>query len=263
MVDMRHRDGKVKVMHTIIGDFGRVLREIATLDEVESILTGTIAPSKSYKESLTFQYFTDNGLKLLAKTTIAVQEIFIVTAVPDLLLDELQKMRFIQSEREDVKHGAAGKRNKKMERARKAHTATQSEGEDHASAQGSVAHNRRPGTNTGAHPKAGTGAPNTEADPLTLRQRLHPDALAALMKVKEEITPKERAPIPSASGANTPRANAKANERGNERNRKKNFPARSESAEEEDFASLFLPQDEEESFEQLFNKSKLDPKFFK
>ena len=104
MSDLRRRDGKLKVLHTIIGDFGKVLRNIAELEEVDAILTGTISPSKSYKETLTFQYFTDNGLKLLAKTTTAVQEIFIVTASPELLLDEMIKSGFLDEERANVKH---------------------------------------------------------------------------------------------------------------------------------------------------------------
>jgi hypothetical protein len=75
----RHRENGVTKMHTIIGGYEAVLDDIATIPGVQSVITGVISPNKSEHEELTFQYFTDSGLKLLAKTTIAVQEIFVVT----------------------------------------------------------------------------------------------------------------------------------------------------------------------------------------
>ncbi|MCY0877039.1 MAG: DUF2103 domain-containing protein [Firmicutes bacterium] len=247
MADMRHRDGKLKVMHTIIGDFGRVLRQIAELDEIESILTGTIAPSKSYRESLTFQYFTDNGLKLLAKTTTAVQEIFIVTSVPDLLLDELQKMGYVEAQREDVKHGAGRK-----SRRRTSRSARETEGQQSTADRAG----HRQGKSTQGAVKPGT-TPAGEADPLTLGQHLNPEAIAALMRVKEEATPKMRAELQ----AKTPSGQKAAPLRSpSKQMRSDRAPAGSEP---EDFASLLNPEDEEESFLDLLNKSKLDPKFFK
>lgn len=237
MADMRHRDGKVKVMHTIIGDYGRVLRQIAELDEVESILTGTIAPSKSYKESLTFQYFTDNGLKLLAKTTTAVQEIFIVTSTPDLLLDELQKMGYVDAQRDDVKHGAHGRKPQRRSGSQRDGTARALD-QPHA-----------PGGKK-KHGAKESAAGVSEADPLTLRQRLNDDAIAALMRVKEEATPKVRPDSPAR--AEPPQRPLPTKKRKVE-----------DTSTPEDFAALLTPTDEEESFAELFNKSKLDPKFFK
>lgn len=245
MADMRHRDGKVKIMHTIIGDYGRVLRQMAELDEVESILTGTISPSKSYKESLTFQYFTDNGLKLLAKTTTAVQEIFIVTSTPDVLLDELQKMGYVDSQRDDVKHGAQGRKSG----ARKNRRTQETPGTEQTAVGPTKSKHAK------EHHQAG-GNRTTEADPLTLKQRLDPAAIAALLKIKESATPKMR-PEPSTNSGSSARHNDLS------RKGQKNANNARQAAEPEDFASLFAPPDEEESFEQLLNKSKLDPKFFK
>ena len=226
MPDMRHRDGKLKIMHTIIGDFGKVLRQIASLDIVEAVLTGTIAPSKSYKDTLTFQYFTDNGLKLLAKTTTAVQEIFIVTPEPELLLDELQKTGFIEEAREDVKHSGPKKG--------KVHERRHSDDGDGAN---------RANKRTMKEPPLAK-----EADPVTLRQRLSPEALSALMKVKEEATPKPRAADSNQSVKKSP---------------VKRPVQKLEQEQEDDFASLFAPSDDELTFEELLNQSKLDPKFFK
>ena len=221
MADMRHRDGKLKIMHTIIGDFGKTLRQIAQSDLVESVLTGTISPSKSYAETLTFQYFTDNGIKLLAKTTNAVQEIFIVTATPELLLDELQKSGFVLAEREDVKH----KGNKKK---------------------------RLPPPNPNVADRIdNNSAKSKEADPLTLKQFLSPEALTALEAIKEKAKPKVLPTSPvnqSKKGKSVGKPLTKTNNK-DER--------------DEDFASLFSPDDEELSFEELLNQSKLDPKFFK
>ncbi len=226
MSDMRHRDGKLKIMHTIIGDFAKVLRQIANLEIVESILTGTIAPSKSYKDTLTFQYYTDNGLKLLAKTTTAVQEIFIVTAQPELLLDELQKTGFIEQEREDVKHNGPKKNHRRKSWDDKSEMNSESIMK-----------------NSTKNPSLGK-----ENDPVTLGQRLSPDALSALLKVKEDAVPKQRmAEKPTPSKKQTTNK-ARKNE---------------VQDQYEDFATLFAPKDEELTFEELLNQSKLDPKFFK
>ncbi len=241
MGDMRHRDGKLKVMHTIIGDFGKILRQIASLDEVESILTGTIAPSKSYKDTLTFQYFTDNGLKLLAKTTSAVQEIFIVTSVPDVLLDELQKMGFIDVERADVRHNPPRRRKRSGEDRR------DEARDDLVDAPLAVA-------NSGRKAKAEKKpAALDSSDPLTVKQMLSKDALCALMKLKDDVTPKPRTIATSSAEAGAPK----------KAGAKKSVRKASRVDDDEDFASLFAPADDEESFEDLLNKSSLDPKFFK
>ena len=224
MSDLRRRDGKLKVLHTIIGEFGKTLRQIAELEEVDAILTGTISPSKSYKETLTFQYYTDNGLKLLAKTTTAVQEIFIVTPSPELLLDELVKSGYLDEERSDVKH-----HKKKRPQSRKRTG-------DKATAEDREPTGKRP---PGKHAEAAM----QEEDPLTLRQALSKDQLSALLKLKEQVTKKA---VPSEAKMDSKR-------------KAKQKP----STDDEDFASLFAPEDDEESFEEMLNRSKLDPKFFK
>ncbi|KYP80035.1 DUF2103 domain-containing protein [Ferroacidibacillus organovorans] len=235
MADHRRRDGKVKILHTIIGDFGKVLRQIATLDEVESILTGTIAPSKSYQETLTFQYFTDQGLKLLAKTTTAVQEIFIVTPLPDVLLDELIKMGYIAREREDVHHGPSRKR-KIVREPRYTEDADE------------------PGQT--ANKKRGNAPQKTASsvEPETLGQRLGSAQRDALLRLKEQVKPKGEIVAPTSDSRRVKNVLAY-------KQMKATSP--STASEEEDFASLFSPQDDEDSFEKLFSKSKLDHRFFK
>ncbi len=230
MSDLRRRDGKLKVLHTIIGDFGKTLRSIAELDEVDAILTGTISPSKSYKETLTFQYYTDNGLKLLAKTTTAVQEIFIVTASPELLLEEMIKSGFLDEERKDVKHF---KKKKHHSRNR----------QDEVNVQEVLDEPTSSGTKTQKAKKPHVVG-NHDEDPLTLRQMLNTDQLSALMKLKEQVGK----PKSVSTGKNTT---------GKQKVKQKPI------AEEDDFAALFAPEEDEESFEEMLNRSKLDPKFFK
>lgn len=265
MADMRHRDGKLKTMHTIIGDFSRTLKQIATLEEVESILTGTISPSKSYQESLTFQYFTDNGLKLLAKTTTAVQEIFIVTQQPDLLLDELYKAGFVEHERTDVRHAHPHRRKRSGRQQSSERPAAKSP----ETRSGQAGHDQN---STSGHSdrsqKSQEGTAGAQTDPLTLRQMLDPATVAGLMKMKEQATPKPR----EKAADNQERVGAPSRGEGRKGNAAESAAtrfahsrdgAKKHTDNEEDFASLFAPEDDSESFEELLNKSKLDPKFFK
>ncbi|ARU61654.1 hypothetical protein CBW65_11975 [Tumebacillus avium] len=103
----RHRENKVKKMHTIIGGYEKVLEELGTIPQVRSVITGVISPHKSEREELTFQYFTDTGLKLLAKTTEAIQEIFIVCEDSDKqrVLEELRTRGHLKEKVKKMKKG--------------------------------------------------------------------------------------------------------------------------------------------------------------
>ena len=99
---MRHRDKNVKKMHRIIGDYAKVLDAIGQIDGVHSVVTGVISLNKSEFEELTFQYFTDTGIKLLAKTTDSVQEVFVICKEKNRVLEELRGRGFIQERVRDV-----------------------------------------------------------------------------------------------------------------------------------------------------------------
>jgi hypothetical protein len=259
MPDHRHRDGKLKVMHTIIGDFGKILRQMAQLDEVDSILTGTISPSKSYRESLTFQYFTDNGLKLLAKTTTAVQEIFVVAKEPEVLLGELIKMGLVDTERPDVKHTDMHRRRRR--------------GGPRRSDPALVDHTRNRVRRTGDPKRTSAPAPqqigkpvqDTSAkDAVTLDQRLTPESLERLRSLRDRIAAKQtqtqtQAPVRMKTAPEGPAGTPD----GKRRTASKSARTADAADDPEDFAAMLDPQDDEESFAELFNKSKLDPKFFK
>ncbi|MFD2171761.1 YqkE family protein [Tumebacillus lipolyticus] len=113
----RHRENKVKKMHTIIGGYEKVLEELGKIPQVRSVITGVISPHKSEQEELTFQYFTDAGLKLLAKTTEAIQEIFIVCVEEDKqqVLAELRTRGHLKEKVKKMKKGKSKGSNKQQQ----------------------------------------------------------------------------------------------------------------------------------------------------
>lgn len=160
----RHRDNKVKKMHTIIGDYAEVLDDLATIPEIQAVITGVISPNKSEFAELTFQYFTDSGLKLLAKTTEAVQEIFITTKQKQEVLEELRKRGHLQE---------------RMKRMKKGKPTTKKQS---GIAGNTPRHDTR--YNQSDLPK--------EAKPSTLKDMLNPDMLAKLQAQSAELKEQER-----------------------------------------------------------------------
>lgn len=159
----RHRDHKVKTMHSIIGDYDKVLEDIGRIPAVRSVITGVISPNKSDREEMTFQYFTDSGLKLLAKTTEAVQEIFLVSEDKQQVLEELQARGFLTE-----------RMNRMKKNAPKKPTAPQSS-----------ASRRDARYNASDLPK--------DAKPATLKDLLNADVLAKLQAQSQELKDQERA----------------------------------------------------------------------
>ena len=69
----------------------RLPEQIESWPEIKSIIPGEIRPIKSGgKLTLTFQYETPSGVKYLAKSNSAVQEVFIVTQSPKELIQRLE-----------------------------------------------------------------------------------------------------------------------------------------------------------------------------
>lgn len=160
----RHRDNKVKKMHTIIGDYAEVLDDLATIPDIQAVITGVISPNKSEYEELTFQYFTDSGLKLLAKTTEAVQEIFITTKNKTGVLEELRKRGHLQERKNRMKKGKPSQKK-----------------------QSGIAGNT-PKYDTRYNP---SDMPK-EAKPSTLKDLLNPEMLAKLQAQSSELKEQER-----------------------------------------------------------------------
>lgn len=69
----------------------QLLEEIEPWDEIKSIIPGEINPTKSSRPlSLDVKYNTQTGLKCLARSGSAVQEVFIVTSNPESFKQRLK-----------------------------------------------------------------------------------------------------------------------------------------------------------------------------
>jgi hypothetical protein len=74
----KYRAGKIKREHTVIEDVWPLLEQIAAGETITSIIPGPISPLRGRGLELTFQRFTETGLRLLAKNGSAIQEIYLV-----------------------------------------------------------------------------------------------------------------------------------------------------------------------------------------
>lgn len=80
----RARTSKIKYQHHMIKGLRKFLESIEPWDEIKSIIPGEIHPTKSVKPlKLEVKYNTKSGVKCIAHSGSAVQEVFIVTAVPE------------------------------------------------------------------------------------------------------------------------------------------------------------------------------------
>lgn len=75
----KYRAGKLKQEHQIIPGIRPILEQMERCPDIRSILPGPISPLNARLE-ITFQYFTDTGLKLLAKNGSAIQEVYLTTS---------------------------------------------------------------------------------------------------------------------------------------------------------------------------------------
>lgn len=74
----KYRAGKIKREHTVIEKIWPLLEQMAQCELITSIIPGPISPLHSRSVELTFQRFTETGLRLLAKNGDAVQEVYVV-----------------------------------------------------------------------------------------------------------------------------------------------------------------------------------------
>lgn len=74
----KYRAGKIKREHSVIERVWPVLERMAECDLIASIIPGPISPLNAKGFEVTFQRFTDTGLRLLAKNGSAVQEVYVV-----------------------------------------------------------------------------------------------------------------------------------------------------------------------------------------
>jgi len=82
---------KIKTEHSMIKGLLKLLESIEEWEEIQGIIPGLIKPSKSSTIELTIQYVTTSGVKCLAKSDGAVQEVFFVSSEPEKLKNRLQE----------------------------------------------------------------------------------------------------------------------------------------------------------------------------
>jgi hypothetical protein len=82
----KYRAGKIKREHHVIERVWPVLERMAECELIASIIPGPISPLNARGFEVTFQRFTDTGLRLLAKNGSAVQEVWVVTDAKDAAL---------------------------------------------------------------------------------------------------------------------------------------------------------------------------------
>lgn len=98
---MRHRrkgfNSKIKLEHHLIKGLRQLLEELESWPEITSIIPGAIRPVKKHSPlTLKLQYPTQTGLKCIAHSGGAVQEVFLVGSDKDCL-EQRFRARFEQS----------------------------------------------------------------------------------------------------------------------------------------------------------------------
>jgi hypothetical protein len=82
----KYRAGKIKREHTVIERVWPILEHMAECDQIASIIPGPISPLNAKGFEITFQRFTETGLRLLAKNGSAVQEVYVVADAREAVL---------------------------------------------------------------------------------------------------------------------------------------------------------------------------------
>lgn len=106
----KYRAGKIKREHTVIDQLWPVLEQIAECDLVTSIIPGPISRLRARGLEVTFQRFTDTGLRLLAKNGSAIQEVYVVAPEKDAVLRWLAAAKIVQWQPEPEKKPVNGAR---------------------------------------------------------------------------------------------------------------------------------------------------------
>ncbi len=92
----KYRHDKIKRQHHVVQDLEPGLEFLANLDTVDGIIPAVISRKKGGTLGFTFQYYTPSGLKLIGRSSGAVQEVFVITQDPEAVLDALYDARLIR-----------------------------------------------------------------------------------------------------------------------------------------------------------------------
>ncbi|KXS44933.1 MAG: hypothetical protein AWU54_637 [Candidatus Frackibacter sp. T328-2] len=94
----KYRINKIKQEHTIIEDILPLLEDLATLKTIKSIIPGRInrRSGSGMEPYLQLKYNTPTGIKVLAKTSSSVQEVFVVTDHPDKTMHLMKEEKMVK-----------------------------------------------------------------------------------------------------------------------------------------------------------------------
>ncbi|MGM0471938.1 MAG: DUF2103 domain-containing protein [Bacillota bacterium] len=94
----KYRINKIKQEHTIIEDILPLLENLAKLKVIKSIIPGRINQrgGSGMKPYLQLKYNTPTGIKILAKTSSSIQEVFVVTDDPDRAMKVIQDSNLVK-----------------------------------------------------------------------------------------------------------------------------------------------------------------------
>ncbi len=96
--DNKYRSNKVKQEHTIIEDILPLLEELSKKPVVKSIIPGRInrRSGSGRPPHLKLKYNTPSGIKMLAKNSSSVQEVFVVTSNPEEAIELFRREDFVK-----------------------------------------------------------------------------------------------------------------------------------------------------------------------
>jgi len=85
-------NSKIKYEHGMIDGLRELLERVEVLEEIVSIIPGVIKPVRGSGSGIRLEvkYPTQTGLKLLAKSSTSVQEVFIVSKNNESLVEKLK-----------------------------------------------------------------------------------------------------------------------------------------------------------------------------
>lgn len=94
----KYRINKIKQEHTIIEDILPLLENLAALKTIKSIIPGRINQrgGSGMEPYLQLKYNTPTGIKVLAKTSSSIQEVFVVTDYPDKTMKLMKKKKLVE-----------------------------------------------------------------------------------------------------------------------------------------------------------------------
>lgn len=86
----KYRQSKIKRQHHVLKEIEDGLAFLSALDAVTGIIPGIIRTKSGGRMGFSFQYFTPSGLKLIGRSSGAVQEIFVISPDPEAVLTQMQ-----------------------------------------------------------------------------------------------------------------------------------------------------------------------------